>query len=72
MTEHNMIQNIPEFLDTRQVAELLGISEIKLKKDRAAGKGLPFAKLGGRVLYRRTEIERYLELVTVRPPLPPV
>lgn len=62
--------NQPEWLTTEQVAGLIQVSVQKLKNDRVAGRGLPFAKLGSTVRYRRSEVDRYLELVTTYPRLP--
>lgn len=50
----------PTFLSTRQCSALLGISIRKLERDRQDGTGLPFVKLGRRVLYRSIEIEAYV------------
>jgi excisionase family DNA binding protein len=51
---------LPTFLSTRQLSALLGISTRKLERDRQDGTGLPFVKLGRRVLYPSTEIEAYV------------
>jgi excisionase family DNA binding protein len=56
-----------EWLTTDEVAHLLQISVQKLKSDRAKRTGLPFTQLGRSIRYRRTEVERYLELATIRP-----
>jgi excisionase family DNA binding protein len=58
----------PEWLTTKQVALLLQVSEKKLKTDRAGEKGLPYVRLGGTTIrYRRSDVERHLELATIHP-----
>lgn len=47
-------------LDTKQVAEAIGRSEISLKQDRSNGIGIPFSKLGSLVKYSTIEIAKYL------------
>lgn len=47
-------------LDTKQVAEAIGRSEIALKQDRANGVGIPYSKIGCLVKYQVTEIAKYL------------
>ena len=56
-----------EWLTTTDVARLLRISVQKLKLDRSKHEGPPFTKIGRSVRYSREELERYLELVTIRP-----
>lgn len=62
-----MDSTVPEWLTTEQVAALLQVSEQKLKKDRLAKVGLPFTRLGRTIRYRRSEVDRFLELSTVSP-----
>jgi hypothetical protein len=50
----------PAFLSTRQLSALLGISIRKLERDRQDGIGLPFVKMGRRVLYPGAEIEAHV------------
>lgn len=42
-------------------AEYLGVSEQTLARMRSEGKGPRYVKLGGRVFYRRTDLEAYIE-----------
>lgn len=44
-------------LDEYQAAKILGVSVHKLRRDRWAGGGIPFVKLGGSVRYRRMDID---------------
>lgn len=65
-----MSDDAKEFLSTAETARFLGVTPSKLEHDRAAGTGLPYLKLGRAVRYRRSAIERYLELITVSARLP--
>ena len=48
-------------LNEKEVAEMLGISLSKLRADRQHSRGIPFVKIGKRVLYRFDDIEGFLE-----------
>ena len=48
------------FVDTRQAAELIGMSKRTLEKWRVEGNGPPFLKLGRRVLYSRADLKAWL------------
>jgi len=59
----------PEFLTTGQLAELLGLAPQSLRAWRLRGEGPDYAKLGGRsgrVLYRRSDVDAWLQSRTVR------
>lgn len=47
------------YLSERELAERWNIDERTLQGHRQAGDGLPFYKLGGRVMYRKREIYDY-------------
>lgn len=49
-----------EYFNTKQAAELYGLSESWLAKLRVFGGGSPYLKLGRRVLYERASFERWL------------
>jgi excisionase family DNA binding protein len=49
-----------EYLNTKQAAERYGLSESWLSKLRIFGGGSPHLKVGRRVLYERSEFERWL------------
>ena len=48
-------------LNTREAAERLGMSQSWLEHQRAAKKGPPVVRLGGRCMYRPEDIERFIE-----------
>lgn len=51
---------MPEYLSTRQVAEMTGIPAATLRYWRHASVGPASFTLGRRVVYRRTEVERWI------------
>jgi hypothetical protein len=48
-------------LNEKEVAEILGISLSKLRADRQHRRGIPFVKIGKRVLYQLEDIQETLE-----------
>lgn len=57
-----------EFMNTRQLAEYLGVSKIKLVSDRARGVGPPFVRLDGRsIRYERAAIDLWVKGRTIQP-----
>jgi len=53
--------NIDEFFSPKQTANLLKCSTSRLAKLRCDGEGIPFLKDGGRILYSKEQILKYLE-----------
>jgi excisionase family DNA binding protein len=51
-------------LTTAQLADLLHVSLRTLERGRQDGTGVPFIKLGRRVLYRRSDVEDVLEALS--------
>ena len=49
------------YLDTRQAAELTGISTVTLERWRVDGGGPPYVKLGRLVKYRRVDLDAFME-----------
>ena len=49
-----------EYLDTNELAELTKTKPQTWRKKRWRGDSPPFVKLGNRVLYRRSDVDRYL------------
>lgn len=54
------------YLDTKQAAELTGISTVTLERWRAEGEGPPYVKLGRLVKYRRVDLDAFMEAKLVR------
>lgn len=51
-----------KLLNTKEAAQLLGVSKAFLERDRWAGARVPFIKVGSRaVRYRRSDLECYIE-----------
>jgi predicted DNA-binding transcriptional regulator AlpA len=49
-----------QLLSDKDVAQLTGRARSTLQKDRVAGTGIPFIRLGGLVRYRAADVEAYL------------
>ena len=49
------------FFNQTTVALVRKVSEKTLERDRWQGKGIPFRKIGGRVLYQKSDVLAYLE-----------
>ena len=60
-------ENISEYLNTEEAARIVGKSPGTLANDRAARRGLPYIKLGKKVLYCIEDIRRYMENHTIFP-----
>ncbi len=50
-----------EFLDVKDLAKRLGLSESALHKHRCKGSGPPYAKIGGRVVYSWPDVMAWIE-----------
>lgn len=49
-------------LNTREAADLLGVSMSFLERDRWAGARIPYIKIGSRaVRYRRSDLDAYIQ-----------
>ena len=55
-----------ELLTTAEYARLRRCSLRTLDRERANRSGCPYLRLGGRVFYRRNDIERYIETLVRR------
>ena len=56
----------PELYDTGPAADYLGIKPHTLEVWRASGRyALPFVRVGRRIKYRRSDLDRFLEQNTV-------
>ena len=56
-----MISTSKDYLTQKQTAELLHISPRTLERMRVEGSPIPWTRCGRRVLYRRSDIDSYLE-----------
>ena len=55
-------ENTYQLISPAQVAEQLGISTKTLAQWRVAGViELPYAKIGSRVMYRKSDVEQFIE-----------
>ena len=50
-----------ELLTPQEYARYRRCSLRTLDRERSEGKGCPYVRLGARILYRRSDIERYIE-----------
>jgi len=55
------METIDEFLTAKQTADFLRCSTSRLAKLRCYGEGIKFLKDGGKVLYSKKDILKYLE-----------
>ena len=53
---------LPQLLTTRELADRLGVPISTVRFWRGRGEGPPGFKLGKRVVYRTTDVARWLEL----------
>jgi excisionase family DNA binding protein len=54
-------------LTTSGVAKLLGVSSRTVEGWRLKSQGPPYTRLGGRIVYSRAEVNRWLDGRTVKP-----
>ena len=54
-------------LNTRETARYLGVSEVFIKKRRRLGTGPRFYRIGGRVIYKRADLDAFLQAHVVEP-----
>jgi Helix-turn-helix domain len=50
-----------DFLTTDEYAEIRRCGRRTIQRERETGRGCRYFQLGARVLYRRSDIERYIE-----------
>lgn len=76
MTASNALERIAKALETQrtravmnsaEAADYLGVSESFLNELKTSYT-VPFCRIGGRVVYRQKDLEKYLETVTVTSP----
>ena len=56
-----------EFLTTRQLADYLGMSIVKINNDRARGFGPPYMRVDRVIRYRRTDVDEWIKEHTITP-----
>jgi len=52
----------PRFLRTPEAARFLGLSDRTLEKHRTFGTGPTYRKIGGRIVYRVEDLQRWADL----------
>ena len=52
-------------LSEKEVEEIYGLNSRTLQRERNLGVGMPYVKIGKRVRYKNTDIEKYIDLHTV-------
>lgn len=52
--------DLPVVMTAQALADLTGRSVRTLERDRTTGAGVPFVKIGGRILYRRDDVLAFL------------
>lgn len=58
-------ERVLERMNTEGAADYLGLRPATLNNWRQTGKGPRFLRIGGRVMYRRQDLDAYLEKRTV-------
>ena len=54
------LTEMPEYMTPRETGRVVRKTEASLAQDRYLGRGLPYIKAGGRVLYARADVAAYL------------
>jgi len=52
-------------LSEKEVQEIYKLNARTLQRDRVLGRGIPYVKIGRRVRYKRSDIEKYIKRHTV-------
>ena len=64
--EVNMIKDLKKILLTEdEVCKILNLNVSSLQRERCSGDGIPYIKIGRRVRYKLSDIEKYLDANTV-------
>lgn len=56
-----------QLLTQNETADYIGVKSATLEKWRFQKKHLPFVRVGGKILYRKTELDAFLASRTVQP-----
>ncbi len=54
-----------ELLNEKEVQREYGLNARTLQRERSLGTGVPYVKMGRRVLYKRTDLDKFIEKHTV-------
>lgn len=54
------LEVLPPVATSKQVSQVVQVSEASMAQDRHRGTGIPFVKIGGRVRYLRQDVLAYL------------
>ena len=57
--------NETALLSEKEVQEIYKLNARTLQRDRVLGRGIPYVKIGRRVRYKRSDIEKYIKRHTV-------
>lgn len=55
------LEALPDLITPAELAQFMRTTTNSLAQDRYLGRGVPFVKHGKKVLYRRGDVEAYLE-----------
>lgn len=56
------MNDLPQiYLSEQQVAELLGVSKRLLQQHRSTGIGIPYSRIGRKVIYSKTDVVEYVD-----------
>ena len=50
-----------EYLDTAELSELIGLAKVTIEQWRARGDGPAYSKVGRRVVYKRSDVDAWLD-----------
>jgi excisionase family DNA binding protein len=59
--EGKTLKELREWYSTKGAAEYTGRGVSTLAKERLTGRGCPFIKIGAKVLYKRSDLDAWLE-----------
>jgi hypothetical protein len=59
---------LADYMDEAEFSKEIGKAQVTVRKMRARGKGPPYVKLGGTILYKRTDAASWLLSLTRKPP----
>ncbi len=60
-----MSDQTKELLNENEVQREYGLNARTLQRERSVGTGVPYVKMGRRVLYKRTDLDKFIEKHTV-------